>query len=225
MKDSRVIDFVNTVRLLHSFFSCIMYWTSWDSHLHVEIMVLGMHSSVQKIGFWRVCGFRHQCVSDGSSGDLGAACPPCVRAIRQGGQPAYHDRRTCIGIYESCCTLNRLLTKSLDTLLIPASFAASGTRPRPLSAPPRCSPGLDQARRREAQLPRIHQALARSFFPVDPESLRQKPFLQQPNRYKWWRSHRQSLAGVCVCDCLRWLEEDGSEPKSKRNQPTVLCKR
>lgn len=107
MKDSRVIDFVNTVSLLHSIFSCMMYWTETPTYLPKLWCIPGMHPSVQKIGFRRVCGFRHQRISDGSSGDLGTARSARVRAVRQGGQPAYRDRRTCFGTSLNC-TLNIL---------------------------------------------------------------------------------------------------------------------
>jgi hypothetical protein len=90
MKDSRVIDFVNTVCLRHSISSNCMRWTEVATYIF-QNMVLGMHPSVQKIGFRRVRCFRYQRVSDGSSGDLGTARTPCVRAIRQGGQPAYRN--------------------------------------------------------------------------------------------------------------------------------------
>lgn len=68
--------------------------------------------------------------------------------------------------------LLRQTTGSLDIAsLTLVSFGLAGTGAWPVGASPRCPPGLDPARRREAELPGVHKALARGVVALDPQGL------------------------------------------------------
>jgi len=197
MKDSRVVDFVNTVSPLHSV-------------CHCNRVVWYIYSTYLRLSWHQVCTLQYRKLDfeEFAASAISVYQMEALETWEQHARRAYElfdkEGNRPIVIEELASVwfhLSSLLCVHAWGLLITEHcssdiFFLPGTWPWPISATSRRPPGLDQTRWREAELPGVHKTSAWGFIALNPKSLVYTIPASINQGDDRWLS--QSLAGVCV---------------------------